>query len=215
MANKWNLKAMMTLTSAQFNKLNIATKMEIVKKLEKIGNKRIEALKKSGLSAVSHAFHSRSAKKFNTRMPLKPENVRKSRKASLEKRLLKGFGQAKLFLGAKSSTIKGAQKIFNRASKDFGNVKDLQNATKEQLNKFWTAYNNLRDIRPTDFRHETSDTRLQELWKIMVTPLKKGGFRFKSVDSAVNAMLRELDDEYKKAQDELAKTASDYFKEVN
>lgn len=200
MANNWNLKEMMSISAYQFNRLDIGTRMAIVKKLEKIGNKRIEALRKSGLAPLSNALHSRSGKKFNTRMPLKVENIRKSRKPNLEKRLLKSFGQAKSFLGAKSSTIKGAQRIYNRASKDFGGIDELNKATRNQLNKFWKAYNNLRDLYPNEFVKETSDTKLQELWSIMVTPLRKGGFRFKSVDDAVELMKNKLDAEYKKNQ---------------
>lgn len=204
--SKWTIGAILKLNASQFNKLNLGTKMEIVRQMEKLGNKRIERLQKAGLTAVSSALHARSGKKFHTRMPSSVGNVRKSRKANLEQRLSTAFGNAKNFLGSKSSTIKGAQKTFNRASKDFENFDDLIKASKAQQNKFWKAYNNLKDIMPNQFQKgQASEQRLKELWKIMVTPLHGGGFRFKSVDSAIDKMLGLLDQEYKTAQDYLSK----------
>lgn len=203
--SKWTIGAILKLNSSQFNKLNLGTKMEIVRQMEKIGNKRIERLKEAGLTAVSSALHARSGKKFYTRMPSSVANVRKSRKANLENRLSNAFGSAKNFLGSKSSTIKGAQKTFNRASKDFENFNDLINASKAQQNKFWQAYNNLKDIMPNQFtKGQASEERLKQLWGIMVTKLKNGGFRFKSVDNAIDKMLGLLDKEYKTAQEYLA-----------
>lgn len=201
--SKWNIKDMLKLTSEQFEKLNIATKMEIVRKMEQIGNKRIDRLNQAGLAPVSNALHYRSGKKFHTRMPKKPENVRKSRKANLENRLSTAFGNAKSFLGAKSSTIKGATRTYNKASADFENFDDLINASKAQQNKFWKAYNNMKDIMPNRFMKNDSEQRLKELWQIMVTPLKNGKLRFSSVDKAIEKMLQALDEEYKTAKEYL------------
>ena len=137
MANKMNLKEMMSISAYQFNRLDIGTRMAIVKKLEKIGNKRIEALRKSGLAPLSNALHSRSGKKFNTHMPLKVENIRKSRKPNLEKRLLKSFGQAKSFLGAKSSTKSGITEVYKKRAKTW-NEKYGTDVSWEDLAKYYS-----------------------------------------------------------------------------
>lgn len=204
MAKKSPLKTYLSISSNMFEKLPIARKMEIVRYLEKVGNKRIENLKKSGLAPVSSALHARSGHKFNTRMPVKPENVRKNRKENLEKRLSQGFSEAKSFLGAKSSTIKGASKTLRKASQDFENMDALLTASKAQQKKFWTAYNTLKDYDSSLLKSMDYEKRRQMLFNIMVKRTKNGALHFRNVEESVSLMLNAMKDQYETAQAEKA-----------
>lgn len=209
------LKEMMKLDANMFKSLSIAEKIKIVESLQKIANKRIDALEKSGLAPISNALHSRNGNKFprmkrNVAKYTKMENAYKSRRteykksrgklprpsknkklSALEENLTEAFGNVKGFLGAKSSTISGASKTLKKASKEFASLDELKNASKAQQNKFWDAYNRLKDLDPGLRSAVDYEILRQMLFDIMMKRTKNG-MRFKNIDSAIKEMEDKL-----------------------
>ena len=207
------LKELLKLTTYQFGKLSLAEKMRAVKYMEKVANKRIERLEETGLDTASYALHARNNRKFKTRLPESVANAEayhKGRKAKLHKRLEEAFSSSSSFLSAKSSTIKGAERIYNRAVEDFESQNELYTASKAQQNKFWEAYNRLKDEHPDLLQSGDYMKRRQQLYDIMVTHTKTGKLRFKSIDKAVEEMNRQMTEQYTASMLDKAESDSPY-----
>ena len=187
------IKELLKISSDAFARLSTAQKMNIVKYMERVANNRVSELKAHGLDYVSPAVHLYGGKVHKTPMPRTPKNIRKSREPALVNRLTDSFSRAKNFLNMKTSKVSGASAYLRKAGEDFASEGALKSASKAQQRKFWTAYNQLRDLYPTKFQ-KGQDKYLkyrEELYQIMVKTTKNG-FRFKNIDDSIALMAKEL-----------------------
>lgn len=193
------LKDLLKLSSYQFSKLSLRDQLNAVKYMEGVGNRRITKLEETGLDVSSSALHARNNRRFKTRLPQSAENAEayhKGRKARLRERLKESFSSAQSFLESKSSTLKGSRKIYERAYAEFTSQNELFTASKRQQNKFWEAYNRLKDEKPDLFQSMNYMGRRQMLYDIMVKKTKTGKLRFMNVDDAVAKMNSLMESDY-------------------
>lgn len=217
------LSQILKLSSVDFKRLSVAEKIQAVEYLQKVANKRIDRLHESGLTAVSSALHSRSGRKFTgkhmnasraskmekayqsrrndaKKSGLSLSNVKKNKKLEkLEERLTDEFSEGKSFLSSPSSTLKGANRTFNRASKDFASFDTLMNMSKAQQNKFWEAYNRLKDYDPSLLKSQDYMKRREQLFNIMLKNPDGKRNRLRNIDEALSLMENKMREDYTKA----------------
>ena len=197
------LKNLLDLTSYQFGKMSLGDQMKAIKYMEKVANRRIAKLQETGLDVASPALHARSNRLFRTKLPESVANAEayhKGRKAHLRERLKESFSQSQSFLSSQSSTLKGANRIYTKVYEEFDSQNELFTASVRQQNKFWEAYNKLKDENPDLLRSMDYLGRRQQLYNIMVTRTKTGKLRFKSVEKAVAEMNSLMQSDYIKNQ---------------
>lgn len=187
------IKELLKISSDAFARLSTAQKMKIVKYMEQVANRRVLNLKAHGLDYVSPAVHLYGGKVHKTPMPRTPKNIRKSREPALVNRLTDSFSRAKNFLNMKTSKVAGASEYLRKAGQDFASEGALKSASKAQQRKFWTAYNQMRDLYPSLFQ-KGQDKYLkyrEELYQIMVKKTKNG-YRFKNIEESLKLMAEKL-----------------------
>lgn len=215
------LKEMLKFDANMFKSLSIAEKIKMVESLQKIANKRIDALEKSGLESISYALFDRSEKRFpkmkrNAEKYARMERAyqvrvkafRKSKGKSpipvmnkklveLEKNLTLALSDVQTFLKRPSSTIKGVRNTLRKASKDFINFNEIKNASSNQKKRFWEAYHRVLDLDQGLLKAVNYEILRQMFFNIVATKTKSG-FRFKNIEEAIKTMENKLREEYAK-----------------
>lgn len=146
--NKFKTSELLELDPTQVSKLDRATLAKAVSQLGAIANKRAERLRKHEIGASSALVqYDRSGGKVT----VKGKNLNQLRRE---------FTRAQKFLNSKTSTITGAKRVKSDMEQRLG----IHNWSREEWNKYWTAYNTILENEDTMIAlYKFGSDRLQQL----------------------------------------------------
>lgn len=136
------VKKLLALTPEEISGLDVKTLRKYTSVLSSAANKRIQRLRKSGVSASSIAYQNvmRSGTgKFGTR------------NKSLNQ-LRNEYKRVRMFLNAKTSTVTGTRKLQSELVERF----DTE-LSQNQINKLWDTYNTLEAYNPLGIQRVGSE----------------------------------------------------------
>ena len=213
----------LNLNSEELSKLSNPQLADVLRSLVSASNKRIKRIEQSGLGYASASVSARRTKsgavrKFSAKLPKslsvpkldpKLKGVNRARQMariarlqhSRQMELLSRIAQAKNFLTSPSSTIEGAKKSASAIARDLG-VDSYDQLSRAQQNKFWRAYNMLKNRYPDLLRSDATkyEARRAELYNFMIRKTKTGKYRLANVEKSVEGFFNELDREYQLQQ---------------
>lgn len=128
-----SLQDILDMDNAEFNKLGLPDLKKVVGRLVSAGNKRLRTFQKKGETSPAVRYVEKSGGKFSTRgkdlNALRAEYVR-----------------AKTFLESRTGTLKGWKAVRKETMQ--GLKKQGVDATPEQFDKMWKAYEKLKALSP-------------------------------------------------------------------
>lgn len=225
MALPKTIEGMLNLSAEELKKLSSAELREITNSMVSVANKRIKRIEKAGYGFASGALGQRRTKsgairKFTSKLPksvtrkikpVSPDMTAKQRarqmkylhdrEVDIQRSYLSKIGQLRNFLSAPSSTLEGAKKSAERIAEDLG-ATDYSELSRNQQNKFWKAYNELKKKYPDLMRSDGNRymSLRTELFDFMIQRTRTGKKRLRNIEDSVNHMFETLDANYRRMQ---------------
>lgn len=181
-------------TVEKMNSLNRNDLARVVGRLVSASNKRLRNLEKSPLGKFSPIYRSRMG--INRYKKVGRTYGYFTTKGKNLNQLRQLYGEARGFLMAKTSTLKGWEEVRNEITETLG----IDLNTKRKSTKFWKAYREIYDANNIPHKKDTKSKFNSEQIQMLLAEqfTKRGGFNQK-IDDVLSRMEEKIDELYEEA----------------